>query len=67
MEPAAVEHFCKVYAAERNRLDCEANSAVEKVEADLASVKAQHKRLVQAILAGVDANDVKEEMAELKT
>ena len=66
MEPAAVEHFCKVYAAERNRLDSEANSGIEKVEGELASINAQHKRLVQAILAGVDSNDVKEEMSELK-
>lgn len=66
MAPEAVEHFCKVYAAERNRLASEANSGIEKLEVELVSIKAQQKRLVQAILAGVDASDVKDEMAGVK-
>jgi site-specific DNA recombinase len=65
MEPEAVRIFCEEYTAERNRLANSAASDRKGKEAELAKVKNDHAKLVDAIVAGVQADQVKDRMNEL--
>ena len=65
MDPEAVEVFCKEYAAERNRLAKKADAGRAELETELAQVKRDHAKLVDAILAGIPADQVKEKMLGL--
>lgn len=68
MDEEAVRIFCEEYAAERNRLQAtRATRATERanLEKELKQVTADHKKLVDAIVAGVPADQVKDRMIEL--
>ena len=65
MDPEALAVFCETYADERNRLRREADGARETLERGLAQTKRDHQKLVDAIIAGVPAEQVKERMIEL--
>ena len=67
MDPAAVEIFCKEYTAERNRLAAAANAGRGGLEKELRTIKTAQDKLVEAIIAGVPADQVKEKLAELDT
>ncbi|MCD1636441.1 recombinase family protein, partial [Martelella mediterranea] len=65
MEPEVVRIFCEEYTAERNRLANSAASDRKTKEAELAKVKNDHAKLVDAIVAGVPADQVKDRMNDL--
>jgi site-specific DNA recombinase len=65
MDPEAVKLFCEAYTAERNRLAAAATSNRTVLEKDLASTKRDHAKLVDAIIAGVPAEQVKDKMIAL--
>ena len=65
MDEEAVRIFCEEYAAERNRLQATREAGRFDLEKDLASVVRDHKKLVDAIIAGVPAEQVKDRMIEL--
>ncbi|EEW57470.1 recombinase [Ruegeria sp. TrichCH4B] len=65
MDPEALAVLCETYADERNRLRREAKGARETLERGLAQTKRDHQKLVDAIIAGVPAEQVKERMIEL--
>lgn len=65
MDEEAVRIFCEEYAAERNRLQARAEAGRAELEKELHSVTASQKKLVDAILAGVPADQVKDRMIEL--
>ena len=67
MDPAAVEIFCKDYMAERNRLAAQAHAGRGALEKELRTIKTAHGKLVEAIIAGVPVDQVKEKMGELDT
>ena len=51
MDPGLVEEFCREYAAERNRLQAASLAGRSALERDLARVKSDHGKLVDAIVA----------------
>ena len=65
MDPELVRLFCEEYVAERNRLAAEADASRAVLDGELARVKKDHARLVQAILDGVPGDQVKEPMIAL--
>ncbi|WJS85314.1 recombinase family protein [Paracoccus sp. TOH] len=65
MDPEVVQIFCQEYAAERNRLQAEAGAGRTALEKELRQVTGDHKKLVDAIIAGVPAEQVKDRMIEL--
>ncbi|OWJ74310.1 hypothetical protein CDV49_19895, partial [Haematobacter genomosp. 1] len=65
MDEEAVRIFCEEYAAERNRLEAARSAGRADLEKELARVSTDHKKLVDAILAGVPADQVKDRMIEL--
>ncbi|RJL05530.1 recombinase family protein [Paracoccus aestuarii] len=65
MDPEVVQIFCEEYAAERNRLQAQANAGRSGLEKELRQVTGDHKKLVDAIIAGVPAEQVKDRMIEL--
>jgi DNA invertase Pin-like site-specific DNA recombinase len=65
MDPDAVTAFCEAYTAERNRLAASANSARAQYTQELDRVKRDHTKLVDAIIAGVPADQVKDKMNTL--
>ena len=65
MDPEAVEIFCQEYAAERNRLQAQADAGRSGLEKELRQVTGDHRKLVDAILVGVPADQVKDRMIEL--
>ncbi|MDO6617371.1 hypothetical protein [Pacificibacter sp. 1_MG-2023] len=54
--------FCDAYAKERNRLQASASQNRKALIKELATVKADHAKLVDAILAGIPADQVKDRM-----
>lgn len=62
MDPEAVSAFCEAYTAERNRLAAAATSTRGTMEKELATTKRDHAKLVDAIIAGVPADQVKDKM-----
>ncbi|ARU01821.1 recombinase family protein [Yoonia vestfoldensis] len=65
MDPEAVKVFCEAYTAERNRLAATATHNRAGIEKELASTKRDHGKLVDAIIAGVPADQVKDKMIAL--
>ena len=65
MDPELVRIFCEEYAAELNRLRANAGAARAAKEAELGKVIRDHAKLVDAILAGVPAAQVKDRMIAL--
>lgn len=65
MDPGLVEEFCREYAAERNRLQAASLAGRSALERDLGRVKSDHGKLVDAIVAGVPAEQVKDRMIAL--
>lgn len=65
MDPEAVAAFCEAYTAERNRLAAAASSSRTTMEKELATTKRDHAKLVDAIIAGVPADQVKDKMNAL--
>ena len=67
MDPEAVAAFCEAYTAERNRLAAATTNNRSALEKELAAVKRDHAKLVDAIIAGVPAAQVKDKMISLDT
>ncbi|MEF9602482.1 recombinase family protein [Paracoccus sp. PXZ] len=65
MDPEVGQIFCEEYAAERNRLQAEAGAGRAALEKELRQVTGDHKKLVDAIIAGVPAEQVKDRMIAL--
>ena len=65
MDEEAVRIFCEEYAAERNRLQARADAGRSGLEKELRQVTGDHKKLVDAIIAGVPAEQVKDRMIAL--
>jgi DNA invertase Pin-like site-specific DNA recombinase len=65
MDPEAVAVFCEAYTAERNRLAAATTNNRSGLEKELATVKRDHAKLVDAIIAGVPAEQVKDKMNAL--
>ncbi|WP_423211230.1 hypothetical protein [Paracoccus yeei] len=65
MDEEAVRIFCEEYAAERNRLQATRQAGRADLERELKQVSTDHKKLVDAIIAGVPAEQVKDRMIEL--
>ncbi|OSP52462.1 recombinase family protein [Pseudoruegeria sp. SK021] len=65
MDPDALEVFCAEYAKERNRLQAKATAGRTTLEKQLATAKRDHAKLVDAIVAGVPADQVKDRMLTL--
>ena len=67
MDPEAVRIFCEEYAAERNRLRAATDAGRSALEAELRQVRRDHARLVDAIVAGIPADQVRDRMIGLET
>ncbi len=67
MDPEALSVFCEEYAKERNRLQAAANNNRGALEKELIAVKRDHAKLIDAIIAGIPAEQVKERMLALDT
>ncbi|MCW1920867.1 recombinase family protein [Rhodobacter sp. KR11] len=67
MDPEAVALFCEEYTAERNKLAAKATEGRGALEKELAQVIRNHAKLVDAIIAGVPADQVKDKMIGLDT
>ena len=65
MDPEAVTAFCAAYTEERNRLAAATTKNRSTLEKELATVKRDHAKLVDAIIAGVPADQVKDKMIAL--
>nr|WP_255435605.1 recombinase family protein [Paracoccus sp. S1E-3] len=65
MDEEAVRIFCEEYAAERNRLQATRAAGQAELKRELKQVSTDHKKLVDAIIAGVPAEQVKDRMIEL--
>ncbi len=65
MDPEAVAAFCEAYTAERNRLAAAATTSRATMEKELATTKRDHGKLVDAIIAGVPPDQVKDKMIAL--
>lgn len=65
MDQDALAVFCEEYAKERNRLQATATQNRSALEKELATVKRDHAKLVDAIIAGIPADQVKDRMLTL--
>ena len=65
MDPEAVAAFCEAYTEERNRLAAAMSGHRSTLEKELVTVKRDHAKLVDAIIAGVPATQVKDKMIAL--
>ena len=65
MDAEAVRIFCEEYAAERNRLNAAADGQRAELERELRRVTRDHARLVDAIIEGVPAEQVRDRMIAL--
>ncbi|ARJ69106.1 recombinase family protein [Paracoccus contaminans] len=65
MDPDLVRLFCEEYVVERNRLATQADASRAALEGELARVKKDHAKLVQAILDGVPRDQLKATMIAL--
>ena len=67
MDQEALTVFCDEYAKERNRLQAEATQNRGSLEKELSTTKRDYAKLIDAILAGVPAEQVKDRMNALDT
>ena len=65
MDRDLLEVFCKEYAIERNRLNAEAEQGRGALEKELATANRDHSKLVDAIIAGIPADQVRDKMQAL--
>ena len=65
MDAPALKIFCEEYVRERNRLQQEAAGNRALLEKRLSKVQSDHQKLVDAILQGIPATQLKDRMAEL--
>ncbi|MBU2994107.1 recombinase family protein, partial [Octadecabacter sp. B2R22] len=65
MDQDLLEVFCKEYAKERNRLSAQAEQGRGALEKELATATRDHGKLVDAIIAGIPAEQVKDKMQAL--
>lgn len=65
MDAEAVSAFCEAYTAERNRLAATTTNNRAGIEKELVTTKRDHAKLVDAIIAGVPADQVKDKMIAL--
>ena len=65
MDQDLLEDFCKEYTNERNRLAAEADQGRESLEKELTTVTRDHAKLVDAIVAGIPVDQVKDKMQQL--
>ncbi|MCJ8336444.1 MAG: recombinase family protein, partial [Epibacterium sp.] len=65
MDAPALKVFCEEYVRERNRLQQEAAGNRAVLEKRLSKVQSDHQKLVDAILDGIPATQLKDRMAEL--
>ena len=65
MDEEVVRIFCEEYTAERNRLQATRAAGRAELEKELKQVSTDHKKLVDAIIAGVPAEQVKDRMIDL--
>ena len=65
MDRDALDVFCAEYAKERNRLRAEADQGRDALEKELTTVTRDHGKLVDAIIAGIPADQVKDRMQTL--
>ncbi len=65
MDEEAVRIFCAEYTAERNRLQATRAAGRAELEKELRQISTDHKKLVDAIIAGVPAEQVKDRMIDL--
>lgn len=65
MDEEAVAAFCEAYTAERNRLAEAATTSRTALEKELTTTKRDHAKLVDAIIAGVPPDQVKDKMIAL--
>ncbi|WP_408594133.1 recombinase family protein [Paracoccus marcusii] len=62
MDEEAVRVLCEAYVAERNRLEGSKEANRGQLEKDLRKAVAEHKTLVEAIIAGVPPEQVKDRL-----
>ena len=67
MDPELVRAFCEAYTTEMNRLRAGAGAARAAQEAELAKIRRDHEKLVQAVLDGVAASQLKDRTNALDT
>ncbi|MGH1447025.1 MAG: recombinase family protein, partial [Cognatishimia sp.] len=65
MDQDLLEVFCREYAKERNRLNAQAEQGRSALEKELATTDRDHGKLVDAIIAGIPADQVKDKMQAL--
>lgn len=65
MDQDLLEDFCKEYTNERNRLATAADQGRERLEKELATLTRDHAKLVDAIVAGIPVDQVKDKMQQL--
>lgn len=65
MDQDLLKVFCKEYAKERNRLNAEAEQGRGALEKELATTSRDHSKFVEAIIAGIPADQVKDKMQVL--
>jgi hypothetical protein len=65
MDQDALAVFCEAYAKERNHLQATASKNRNALENELRAVKRDHAKLVDAIIAGIPADQVKDRMLAL--
>ncbi len=66
MEPELFAVFCEEFVAETNRLRAAQNGSKATTQTELAKVRRDLERLVQALLDGVPAASVRERMQQLE-
>lgn len=66
MDPALCEAFASEYARHLNRLRMERNAGLKGARAELDKVTRETDRLVQALLDGVPASQVRDRMVQLE-
>lgn len=67
MDPEAVQLFCEEYAAELNCMQAAATAGRAGLEKEMAQVTRDHRKLVDAIIACVPGEQVKDRMVDLDT
>ena len=66
MDPALFREFCEEFTREVNRLRMEETASLSAAQAELARVKRDIERTIQAILDGVPGSTVKDKMGRLE-
>ena len=65
MDPALLQKFCAEYTAYRNKLRSEKNATLIAAKAELQKLARDKEKLIQAIMDGVPASEVKDDLARI--